>query len=174
LFCLQVIKERADKELGSIVKRTARDFLESSSKPSSVMTTKNDKDMIQGDMKSIPEHLLQEFIDALLSQLRCVADIHETVVIVHLKRVSQEDIDIYSMKDMWNKIQSVVEVVADYYSNLNESKGSEAGEADLSSFFVKKKPEVNHLNLSEKERIFRFHLSSPAMIFNAYLEEQQS
>lgn len=165
--------------MGGIVKRTARDFLESSSKTSSVITTKSDsKDMIQGDIKSIPDHLLQEFIDALLAQFRSVADMHETVVLLHLKRVTQnkEDIEIYTMKDMWNKIQSVVEVVADFYSNLNDSKGSDSnsGEAELSSFFVKKKPEINHFSVSEKERMFRFHLSSPAMIFNAYLEEQQS
>ena len=186
-----IIKERADKELGNIVKRTAKEVLESGNNQKTGKSDRSDVHVmnIQGRLHSIPDHLLQEFIDALLTQFRCVADIHETVVLVHLKRVIQgknTEIETYNMKDIWNKIQSVVEVVADYYSNLSDMKGSSdasSGEADLSSYFVRKKAagDQTHYHSSkdgsggnERQRMFRFDLSSPAMIFNAYLEEQQS
>src|SRR5947209_2310745 len=84
--------------------------------------------MITVQGHNIPDHLLQEFIDGLLAQFRCVAELHETVVLVHIKRVTEgqgKPIESYSMSDIWNKIQAVVQVVADYYSNLNDSKEKE-------------------------------------------------
>lgn len=165
---LQVIKERADKELGNIVKRTGRELFDGSALSSNPKVR-----MINVQGQNLPDHLLQGFIDGLMAQFRCVVEIHETVVLVHLKRVTADDpIDLYTMSEIWNKVQSVVEVVADYCTNLNESKAEKEHPADseIRSYFSRKRNE----NAAEKQKMFRFDLSSPAMIFNAYLEEQQT
>lgn len=164
----QVIKERADKELGSIVKRTGRELFEGSS-PSTNPKTR----MINVQGQNLPDHLVQGFIDGLMAQFRSVVEVHETVVLVHLKRVSAgQSIELYTMSDIWNKIQSVLEVVTDYCTNLNENSPEKEtpSETEISSFFARKRIE----NTNEKQKMFRFDLSSPAMIFNAYLEEQQT
>ena len=129
--------------------------------------------MVNVQGQSLPDHLLQGFIDGLMAQFRCVADIHETVVLVQLKRVSSDlQVELYTMSEMWNKIQSVLEVVADYCTNLNESKPEKVApaDADIRTYFSRKRIDAG----SEKQKMFRFDLSSPAMIFNAYLEEQQT
>lgn len=171
MITLQVIKERADKELGNIVKRTGRELFDGS------IASNPKTRMINVSGQNIPDHLLQEFIDCLLTQFRSIADVHETVVLVHLKRVSgTEGIETYTMSEIWTKIQSVVEVVADYYSNVSDTKANNNNasnqESEINTYFAKKKPEP--LGGGEKQRMFRFDLSSPALIFNAYLEEQQT
>lgn len=168
--CQQVIKDRADKELGNIVKRTGRELFEGSAASTSAKTR-----MINVQGQNLPDHLLQGFIDGLMAQFRCVVEIHETAVLVNLKRVianQEQEIELYTMSEIWNKIQSVLEVVADYCTNLNESKTEKELPADseIKSYFARKRPE----HVGEKQKMFRFDLSSPAMIFNAYLEEQQS
>ena len=129
--------------------------------------------MINVQGQNLPDHLLQGFIDGLMAQFRSVADVHESVVLLHLKRVSAgQQLELYTMSEIWNKIQSVLEVVADYCTNLNESKPEKETPADseISSYFARKRAD----NVNEKQKMFRFDLSSPAMIFNAYLEEQQT
>lgn len=167
---MQVIKERADKELGNIVKRTGRELFDGSAQSANPNTR-----MINVQGQNLPDHLLQGFIDGLMAQFRCIVEIHESVVLVNLKKhVSDgQEIELYTISEIWNKIQSVLEVVADYCTNLNESKSEKEvpTDSDIRGYFtVGKRPP----NVGEKQKMFRFDLSSPAMIFNAYLEEQQT
>lgn len=165
---MQVIKERADKELGNIVKRTGRELFDGSA-----LAANPKARMINVQGQNLPDHLLQGFIDGLMAQFRCVVEIHETVLLVQLRRVTaNQAVELYTMPEIWNKVQSVVEVVADYCTNLNESKTEKEVPADseIRSYFARKRTE----NAGEKQKMFRFDLSSPAMIFNAYLEEQQT
>ena len=168
-----VIKERSDKELSNIVRRTGRELLDSHA---SSAATKGRMINVQGN--SIPDHLLQEYIDGLLTQFRCVADIHETIILPNLRRVTNESSPdaFYSMAEMWTKIQSLVEVVADHYSELSKNKQEDqanSSENDISIYFMRKRPELL-TSSSESKHMFRFDLSQPAMIFNEYLEEQQN
>jgi hypothetical protein len=168
---MQVIKERADKELGNIVKRTGRELFDGSAQSAANPKTR----MINVQGQNLPDHLLQGFIDGLMAQFRCIVEIHESVVLVNLKKhiPGDQEIELYTMSEIWNKIQSVLEVVADYCTNLNESKSEKEkapADCEIRTYFMRKRPE----NSGEKQKMFRFDLSSPAMIFNAYLEEQQS
>ena len=150
------------------MKRTGRELFDGSTASANPKTR-----MINVQGQNLPDHLLQGFIDGLMAQFRCVVQIHESVVLVNLKRViGDQDVELYTMSEIWNKIQSVLEVVADYCTNLNESKAEKEVPADseIRSYFARKRPE----NVGEKQKMFRFDLSSPAMIFNAYLEEQQT
>lgn len=166
-----VVKERSDKELGNIVKRTGRELLDSYA---SSTTTKGRTISVQGT--NIPDHLLQEYIHGLLTQFRSVADIHETIVLPSLRRVTGETSPdaFYSAGEMWSKIQSIVEYVADQYSEIKtKQEEPNPSEGDISMYFMRKKPD-SLSSSSESKHMFRFDLSQPAMIFNAYLEEQQN
>lgn len=165
-----VIKDREDKELSNIVRRTGRELLDSHASSS----TKGKMINVQGN--SIPDHLLQEYIDGLLTQFRCVADIHETIILPNLRQVTKETSPdaFYSMSEIWSKIQSLVEVVADQYSELSKNKNEDqanSAENDISIYFTRKRTDMVP---SESKHMFRFVLSQPAIIFNEYLEEQQN
>lgn len=167
------IRERSDKELSGIIRRTGRELLDSHA-PSA--TTRGRMVNVQGN--SIPDHLLQEYIDSLLVQFRCVTDMHETIILTTLRRVTGDDNPdaFYTMAELWSKIQAMLEVVADRHTEYYKSKSDDAAnaaETDISVYFMRKKPDVGSSS-NESRHMFRFDLSQPAMIFNEYLEEQQN
>lgn len=139
--------------------------------------------------------LLQELLDILYTQFQCTVEMHESVIIAKLQ-VVQEDSESptnYTVEDIWEKIQVVLQLVADLYIDMCTSaseKGNSnyptsgdesvagSGLSDLNSYFVKKKVGLSAavgsgFGKAKKFPLFRFDSSSHAMSLNAYLREQK-
>lgn len=138
---IESIKDRADKELGNIVKRTGRELLgtvttAAANAPSSNVMTASSVST-SGTVPSVlraslilsdPEHrshLLNDLFLSLFAQFRQVVAFHETILIPNLKRIESKsggtivsesgtNLRVYTMEDIWAKIQAVLEVIADF------------------------------------------------------------
>ena len=154
---IEAIKDRSDKELGNIVKRTGRELLGiigANSPSANIMTASSVS--TSGSIPSVlraslilsdPEHrshLLNDLLTALFAQFRLVVTFHETIVIPNLKRIESKasesesgtSLRIYTMEDIWAKIQAVLEVIADFCLDIGGTASSShqtTGSAAISS-----------------------------------------
>lgn len=112
---LEMIKDRADKELGNIVKRTGRELLGTHATHAAtsgvtginrnIMTTGHQQQQQSSSLNAIlpavlrssiilsdPEnkaHLLQDLFQYLFTQFRTVVSIHEAIVLVNFRRIQK-------------------------------------------------------------------------------------
>lgn len=185
---IQIIKDRTETELMNVVKRTGSIMLEKiKEKATSLRSTKHLINWSYDLNLNIPctlrcnailtnpnhnAYLLNDLCYLLFEQFRTVAQLHEQILIPMFKRIenkynSQEsksnkqiNFEIYSMDDIWNKIQQVLNIVTDLYLDVNgtsnQNQISAAGKLngnelmnldgtltgknfDLNAFFVKKR-----------------------------------
>ncbi|RWS26425.1 exocyst complex component 4-like protein [Leptotrombidium deliense] len=198
---VEAIKERADKELVNIVKRTGREVL-STQQPASTNVYQMSMGFVPMILRSSivinnanQTTLLREMLELLFQQFRCVVHVHEIVVIPNLRRIESqkslhgEAMRIYNMADIWSKLQSVLQLVVDLHldisgTNAVDKNGASLAQvthssttvADINSFYTKKRVGLNMVNTfgkAKKTALFRFDLSSHAMSLNAYLQEQK-
>lgn len=207
LYSIQTIKERCEKELANIMKRTGRELAADSTQPSnwSLHNKGNfpvvlNSSLILGNGENISNKssfILQDFLDLLFQQYRTVVHLHESVILYNLRRIESnqniECFNLYSIPDIWSKVQTILQFVADLYLDLSGSNSSDktlvstgnnttgglmaanSTVSDLSSYFAKKKGisvTVSALKM-KKMPLFRFDYSSHAMSLNAFLQEQK-
>lgn len=138
----------------------------------------------------------QDFLEIIFLQFKTIAQIHENVILVHLRRIesqnnfASEEFQIYSMPEIWSKIQTVLQLVADLYLDIGNSNektivssgmqesssltSSNTAASDLSSYFAKRRAiNVAIGGMKKKTSLFRFDSSSHAISLNAYLQEQK-
>lgn len=168
---VEVIKNRMQRELVNIIKRTYQYFAEcgmlsqetSSSQPSS------------------RSNFLREFLELIFEQFHCVAQAHECVLanlrrLAHTLRIRCE-IQLYEMAEFWSCVQAVLQMLlGDYLDVANTTLTTQRSastfvesSANVASFFAKKKP-VKPKRFS----LFKFDASSHAISLNTYLKEQQT
>ena len=190
---IQIIKDRTETELMNVVKRTGSMMLEKMKEKQPIrpsakhhLNTWSYKLNLSlpctlrcNAILTNPDHsayLLNDLCHLLFEQFRTVAQLHEQMLIPMFKRIEalqnspeknkskqQVNFDVYSMAEIWNKIQQVLNIVTDLYldvngtSNQNQMSGTggklATGELngldgtlnvfgknfDLNSFFVKKR-----------------------------------
>lgn len=140
----------------NIVKRTGRELLNISVKkaPSKQQTQSSHNSLtMQCVLKSNailtqPNHkafLLQDLCELLFHQFRIIAQIHEQLLIPVFCKIenayeqqSKGEIEVYTMTDIWYKIQQVLHIVSDIYLDVN---GTSAQSASTSN----EKHKANHL-----------------------------
>ena len=138
----------------------------------------------------------QDFLEIIFLQFKTIAQIHENVILVHLRRIesqnnfASEEFQIYSMPEIWSKIQTVLQLVSDLYLDIGNSNektivssgmqesssltSSNPAASDLSSYFAKRRAiNVAIGGMKKKTSLFRFDSSSHAISLNAYLQEQK-
>ena len=191
---IQIIKDRTETELMNVVKRTGSMMLEKMKekqpiRPSAKHHLNSWSYKLNLALPCVlrcnailtnPDHsayLLNDLCHLLFEQFRTVAQLHEQMLIPMFKRIEslqnspekakskqQVNFDVYSMTDIWNKIQQVLNIVTDLYLDVNgtsnqgqmSSAGGKLGASellnaldgalsgfgknfDLNSFFVKKR-----------------------------------
>lgn len=124
-----------------------------------------------------PRNLL-DLLEIIFSQFRCVAKIHE-IVLQNLHRTIKSGVYIkseymYSMKDVWSKIQAVLQLLLSEYLDMKNSEKSrqqapshfDDANMDIGVYFAKKRtPRPKKLSL------FRFDASIHALSTNSYVED---
>ena len=133
---LDIIRDRAHKELGNIVKRTGREILgtrqanQTANKPA---FGHHHQQQQQQNIPAVPDvenmdNLLQDLFDYLFMQFRAVVSMHENIVLINFRRIQKRistdaptysNIKLYHMDDIWAKIQAVVELVADFCLDIS-------------------------------------------------------
>ncbi|CAG2120489.1 unnamed protein product, partial [Medioppia subpectinata] len=205
---VDTIKERCDKELTNLAKRTGREVSGDSTDTGVTTDWTGDKTFsfvlsssaLLGNYNSkqkAPPHSLQNFLDLLFQQYRTVVHLHESIVLAALQRLEYDqsvDIDgvtLYTIPDIWSKVQTIVQYVMDLYLDTSGAHSSAKANpainpsvvsanptvADLSSYFVRKSRitalTTDRLLKTNKAPLFRFDHSSHAISLNAYLAEQK-
>ncbi|KAI1287367.1 Exocyst complex component 4 [Halotydeus destructor] len=201
---IEAIQARADKELISIVKKTGRELLDSTqdqlnhalAASQNIADTSLPTNLRDSLVDGVPDNkapLLQDVLDVLYSQFKCVVDVHQQIIIPQLQKLRDKErisseVTIYHVDDIWAKVQSVLRLVADLYIEMctsslektisnNQANGDE-NLADLNNYFARKKVGLsaavgNSFAKSRKCPLFRFDSSSHAISLNAYLREQK-
>lgn len=208
---------RADKELINIVKRTGRELFDSTHEThlfqagASQLENSLPANLRESLTTGVPDNkapLLQELLDVLYSQFQCVVDIHEHMIIPRFQReqecqrtasptgAAEEGVQVYTIDEIWAKIQVVLQLVADLYiemctaaserHNVNvavngndETTLSHSGAtvSDLNNYFARKRgisaAVGGGFGKAKKCPLFRFDSSSHAISLNAYLREQK-
>ncbi|XP_054164073.1 exocyst complex component 4-like [Oppia nitens] len=201
---IDIIKERCDKELTNMAKRTGRELTADAPEPSSEWTADsktipyvlNSSSLLGNyENKQKTSHILQNYFDLLFQQYRTVVFLHDSVVLANLQRLEMDksfNIEInnlYTIPDIWTKVQIILQYVMDLYLDTsgahtsakanhttNQSTTStNAVPADLSSYFVKRRGITAAVTTfkAKKAPLFRFEDSSHAISLNAYLAEQK-
>ncbi|XP_015791673.1 exocyst complex component 4 [Tetranychus urticae] len=206
---VEVIKDRTEKELVNLVKRTARELIGGiNHQNSNANITFNNGpitvclrcSLILKD-ETHRSYLLQELFELLFQQFRVVVTLHENILLPCLKNaivqcdLQNSSIVFYNSADLWTKIQSVLQMVADLYLDISGTNAieksiaaasqdskmlthSSTSLADLNSYFVRKRPALsvtvgNSFHKIKKTPLFKFDSSSHAMSLNAYFQEQK-
>ena len=123
-----------------------------------------------------PKRLL-ELLNSLFRKFHDVASAHQHVLSVLRRTKQAASADLYTMEDIWEKIQSVVQILlTDYLDADNVSAEAQQMSAigfaeggSLSSYFSRKKA-----NRPRVAKLFRFDGSSHAISMNNYLREQRA
>ncbi|CAG2168941.1 unnamed protein product, partial [Oppiella nova] len=165
---VDTIKERCDKELTNIAKRTGREVAADAPDGSDWTATDGTKGLFpmvlsasallgNYETKQKTPHILHNFLDLLFQQYRSVVHLHDTVVLSNLRLMESTGVtipNIYTIPDVWARVQTIVQYVMDLYldasgthtgvkANQTISQSSvvstSATPADLSSYFIKKR-----------------------------------
>ncbi|KAL4232343.1 Exocyst complex component 4 [Mactra antiquata] len=125
-----------------------------------------------------PRQLL-ELLEIIFTQFRSVASIHK-VVLHNLHCVIKSGVYIkseymYTMKDVWSKIQAVLQLLLSEYLDVRNTEKSrqqapssfDEPNMDIGIYFTKKKSSQK----SKKLSLFRFDASIHALSTNSYVED---
>ncbi|XP_007466629.1 PREDICTED: exocyst complex component 4 isoform X2 [Lipotes vexillifer] len=166
---VKAIKERLERELKQIVKRSTTQVADSGYQRGENLTAENQP------------RLLLELLELLFDKFNAVAAAH-SVVLGYLQDTvvtpvtQQEDVKLYDMADVWVKIQDVLQMLLTEYLDMKNTRAASEPSAQLSyastgrecaAFFAKKKPQ------RPKNSLFKFESSSHAISMSAYLREQR-
>lgn len=126
-----------------------------------------------------PQFLL-ELLELIFKQFRIVAQVH-AVILANIQRIKNHmsslgDFSLYDSSEVWNVIQSVLQLLLSDYLDIRNSAGSQPLQSaslddtnvDIASYFLKKRP-----TRLKKFPLFRFDSSSHAISMNSYLREQR-
>lgn len=178
---VETIKERSQKELLAIVSRTTQYVLDNTQNlPIMPVQTSN---YISGFLQNPSQaQLLLELFELVFEQFCCVVNAHKCVL-ANLKRITLSnsqygDLLLYEMPDIWSKVQTVLEILAGQYLDIQNTTSNRqqappafsevTAASDISSFYSKKR------NIKAKTfSLFRFDSSSHAISMNTYLQEQK-
>lgn len=129
-----------------------------------------------------PRQLL-ELLEIIFAQFRCVANIHK-VVLQNLHKVIQEKSEksgvfirseyMYTMQDVWSKIQAVLQLLLSEYLDVRNTEKSrqqapshfDEPNMDIGMFFAKKRQQKQ-----KRVPLFRFDASIHALSTNSYVED---
>lgn len=166
---VEIIKNRMQRELVSIIKRTYQCFAESGMLPQ------------ESSQQSTRSNFLREFLELIFEQFHCVAQAHECVLanlrrLAHTHRI-QCEVQLYEMAEYWSCVQAVLQMLlGDYLDVANTTLSTQRSSstfvessADIASFFSKKRPAK-----PKRFSLFKFDASSHAISLNSYLKEQQT
>ncbi|XP_060012625.1 exocyst complex component 4 isoform X1 [Lagenorhynchus albirostris] len=166
---VKAIKERLERELKQIVKRSTTQVADSGYQRGENLTAENQP------------RLLLELLELLFDKFNAVATAHSVVLgylqdTVVTPLTQQEDVKLYDMADVWVKIQDVLQMLLTEYLDMKNTRAASEPSAQLSyastgrecaAFFAKKKPQ------RPKNSLFKFESSSHAISMSAYLREQR-
>ncbi|XP_024593741.1 exocyst complex component 4 [Neophocaena asiaeorientalis asiaeorientalis] len=166
---VKAIKERLERELKQIVKRSTTQVADSGYQRGENLTAENQP------------RLLLELLELLFDKFNAVAAAHSVVLgylqdTVVTPLTQQEDVKLYDMADVWVKIQDVLQMLLTEYLDMKNTRAASEPSAQLSyastgrecaAFFAKKKPQ------RPKNSLFKFESSSHAISMSAYLREQR-
>lgn len=166
---IELIKERCQTELLSMVRRTTQVLLDSNT--GSVHTA-----------SALQPLLLLDLLDLLFQQFRAVAAGHKCVLhnihtMVDLEAL-EDGLPVYSLADVWDRIQAVMEYVVGRYLDIHNTGSAQqvappvftemTATNDIASYFTRRR------NVKQKKfALFRFDCSSHAISMNTYLKEKK-
>ncbi|KAK3603022.1 hypothetical protein CHS0354_037770 [Potamilus streckersoni] len=173
LFILKKVPEAAEAlklqihpELIAIVARASNEVVENSCGQGDTLANSNQ-----------PHHLL-ELLEMVFYQFRGVAHMHN-IVLSNLHRIINSGLHIksefmYDMKDVWSKIQGVLQLLLSEYLDVQNTEKSrhhapasfDEPNVDIGLYFSKKKQQKN-----KKLSLFRFDASIHALSTNSYVED---
>lgn len=166
---IELIKERCQTELLSMVRRTTQVLLDSNT--GSVHTA-----------SALQPLLLLDLLDLLFEQFRAIAAGHECVLHnVHAMvdfEAQENGLPMYSLSDVWDRIQAVMEYVVGRYLDIHNTGSAQqvappvftemTATNDIASYFTRRR------NVKQKKfALFRFDCSSHAISMNTYLKEKK-
>lgn len=166
---VELIKERCQTELLSMVRRTTQMLLDTSNV--SVQTG-----------SPLQPRLLMDLLDLLFEQFRSVAMGHECVLsnmhaIVEIQGL-ENGVPMYTLSDVWARIQAVMEYVVGKYLDIHNTGSVQqvpppvftemTATNEIASYFTRRR------NVKQKKfALFRFDCSSHAISMNTYLKEKK-
>ncbi|XP_060578510.1 exocyst complex component 4-like [Ruditapes philippinarum] len=162
----EAIKMRMHPELIAIVARASNQVADSIGNQGENLMTQYQ-----------PRQLL-ELLEIIFVQFRSVANIHK-VVLQNLHRIIKSGVYIrseymYTMKDVWSKIQAVLQLLLSEYLDVRNTEKSrqqapssfDEPNMDIGVYFAKKRP-----HKQKKMSLFRFDASIHALSTNSYVED---
>ncbi|XP_071536353.1 exocyst complex component 4 isoform X2 [Panulirus ornatus] len=172
---VETIKRRMQKELGIIIQRTTQQIVEYHPPAPPDDPPVTGLAYLKADSREAK--LLQELLQVVFEQFRLVVAAHQSVL-VSMRASSDKhgiELHLYTMPDVWSKVQAALQVMLSEYLDLSQLGTSQQQApaaftetaTDLSSFFTKKRtPRAKAYSL------FKFEASYHAMTMNSYLMEQ--
>ncbi|KAL5022453.1 hypothetical protein ScPMuIL_001608 [Solemya velum] len=160
---VETIKLKIQPELAAIIARSSLQVVESVGQ--------------QGELshQNQPRYLL-ELLQCVFHQFRCVANTHKIVLKNLRKIIVMRGELMYDMKDVWSKIQAVLELLFREYLDVQNTASSrqqaptsfDAPSTDIGVYFAKKKPAK-----PKKVSMFRFDASIHALSTNSYVADNR-
>lgn len=166
---VEMIKERCQSELLSIVWRTTQFLLDSGC-------------ALSKSSSSLQPRLLLDLLDLLFEQFRCVALGHQ-YVLANIQALTgsqstESESSMYGLSDIWSRIQAVMEYVVGKYLDIHNTGSAQqvpppvftemTATNDVASYFTRRR------NVKQKKfALFRFDCSSHAISMNTYLKEKK-
>ncbi|ESO90976.1 hypothetical protein LOTGIDRAFT_122393, partial [Lottia gigantea] len=163
---IEAIKVKMEPELLNLVAKTSQQVVENACQQGETLA-----------YQSQPRYLL-EFLQNVFSHFRCVARLHE-IILKHINRISVSkliSVLMYDMKDVWSKIQAVLQVLLSEYldvqntlsTNQQSTSAFDEPSTDIKHYFSKKRmPKPKKLSL------FRFDASLQALSTNSYIDDNR-
>ena len=171
---VEAVLSRMEAELLSVVARTSRLLQEQRSVQ--VVAPAIGPALVQ---PADGQALLSQLVDAVADQFRAVAATHERVLVAFRRSAASRGLDtivLYSMDDVWARIQDVLKLVTSEYLDVPNA-GGPASEtpltprtetaAELSNHFMRKRPPR-----VRTRQLFNFDASSTSLNMGAYLQEK--
>ncbi|XP_037071509.1 exocyst complex component 4-like [Pollicipes pollicipes] len=170
---VEAVLSRMEAELLSVVTRTSQLLLEQ--RAVQVVAPVIGPSLVQ---PADGPALLAQLLDAVSDQFRAVAATHERVLAAFRRAAASRGLDtivLYSMDDVWARIQDVLKLVTSEYLDVQRTgTGAETPltprsetVAELSSHFVRKRPQR-----VRTRQLFNFDASSTSLNMGAYLQEK--
>ncbi|XP_052772519.1 exocyst complex component 4-like isoform X2 [Mya arenaria] len=162
----EAIKMRMHPELIAIVARASHQVVDSTGGQGENLMT-----------QFLPRQL-GDLLELIFRQFRAVAEIHK-VVLLNLQKIINSGVYIrpehmYTMKDVWSKIQAVIQLLLNEYLDIRNTEKSrqtapssfDDPNTDIGVYFAKKRREK-----PKKVSLFRFDASIHALSTNSYVED---
>ncbi|XP_037788643.1 exocyst complex component 4-like [Penaeus monodon] len=172
---VETIKRRMQKELGVIIQRTTQQIVEYHPPAPPDDPPISGHAYLKADSRDAK--LLQELLQVVFEQFRLVVAAHQSILGSMRSSADKHGIEVhlYSMPDVWSKVQAAMQVLLSEYLDLSQLGNSQQqapaafteAATDISSFFTKKRTPR-----SKNYSLFKFEASYHAMTMNSYLMEQ--